>query len=40
MILTQQLFLRVLVDGLHGLAAAGLSLAFGVLRALNVAHAA
>ena len=29
---------RVLVGGLYGLAAAGLSLTFGVLRVLNVAH--
>lgn len=38
MILTQQLILGVLVGGLYGLAAAGLSLTFGVLRVLNVAH--
>ena len=38
MILTQQLILGVLVGGLYGLAAAGLSLVFGVLRVLNVAH--
>jgi branched-chain amino acid transport system permease protein len=37
-ILTQQLILGVLVGGLYGLAAAGLSLTFGVLRVLNVAH--
>jgi branched-chain amino acid transport system permease protein len=36
--LTQQLILGVLVGGLYGLAAAGLSLTFGVLRVLNVAH--
>ena len=38
MILAQQLLLGVLVGGLYGLAAAGLSLTFGVLRVLNVAH--
>ena len=38
MILTQQLILGVLVGALYGLAAAGLSLTFGVLRVLNVAH--
>jgi branched-chain amino acid transport system permease protein len=38
MILTQQLILGVLVGGLYGLAAAGLSLTFGVLRILNVSH--
>ncbi len=38
MILTQQLILGLLVGGLYGLAAAGLSLSFGVLRVLNVAH--
>lgn len=38
MILTQQLIFGVLVGGLYGLAAAGLSLTFGVLRVLNVAH--
>lgn len=38
MILTQQLLLGLLVGGLYGLAAAGLSLTFGVLRVLNVAH--
>lgn len=38
MIFTQQLILGVLVGGLYGLAAAGLSLTFGVLRVLNVAH--
>ena len=37
-ILTQQLILGMLVGGLYGLAAAGLSLTFGVLRVLNVAH--
>ncbi len=38
MILTQQLVLGLLVGGLYGLAAAGLSLTFGVLRVLNVSH--
>jgi branched-chain amino acid transport system permease protein len=38
MILTQQLILGLLVGALYGLAAAGLSLTFGVLRVLNVAH--
>jgi branched-chain amino acid transport system permease protein len=37
-ILTQQLILGLLVGGLYGLAAAGLSLTFGVLRILNVSH--
>ena len=36
--LAQQLLLGVLIGGLYGLAAAGLSLVFGVLRVLNVAH--
>ena len=36
--LTQQLVLGILIGGLYGLAAAGLSLVFGVLRVLNVAH--
>ncbi len=36
--LAQQLVLGVLLGGLYGLAAAGLSLVFGVLRVLNVAH--
>ena len=36
--LTQQLILGFLVGGLYGLAAAGLSLTFGVLRVLNIAH--
>ena len=36
--LAQQLLLGVLLGGLYGLAAAGLSLVFGVLRVLNVAH--
>lgn len=38
MILTQQLILGLLVGGIYGLAAAGLSLTFGVLRVLNVSH--
>ena len=38
MIFAQQLLLGLLVGGLYGLAAAGLSLTFGVLRVLNVAH--
>ncbi len=37
-VLLQQLLLGVLIGGLYGLAAAGLSLVFGVLRVLNVAH--
>jgi branched-chain amino acid transport system permease protein len=37
-VLAQQLVLGVLIGGLYGLAAAGLSLVFGVLRVLNVAH--
>jgi branched-chain amino acid transport system permease protein len=37
-ILAQQLVLGLLVGGLYGLAAAGLSLTFGVLRVLNVSH--
>lgn len=36
--LPQQLLLGVLIGGLYGLAAAGLSLVFGVLKVLNVAH--
>jgi branched-chain amino acid transport system permease protein len=36
--LAQQLVLGVLLGGLYGLAAAGLSLVFGVLKVLNVAH--
>jgi branched-chain amino acid transport system permease protein len=36
--LLQQLVLGLLLGGLYGLAAAGLSLVFGVLRVLNVAH--
>jgi branched-chain amino acid transport system permease protein len=37
-ILAQQLLLGLLLGGLYGLAAAGLSLVFGVLKVLNVAH--
>ena len=37
-ILTQQLVLGLMLGGLYGLAAAGLSLVFGVLKVLNVAH--
>src|SRR6266699_1243913 len=37
-IVLQQLVLGVLIGGLYGLAAAGLSLVFGVMRVLNVAH--
>lgn len=37
-ILAQQILLGLLIGGLYGLAAAGLSLIFGVLRVLNVAH--
>ena len=37
-ILLQQLVLGLLLGGLYGLAAAGLSLIFGVLKVLNVAH--
>lgn len=36
--LLQQLVLGLLLGGLYGLAAAGLSLTFGVLKVLNVAH--
>jgi branched-chain amino acid transport system permease protein len=36
--LAQQVLLGVLIGALYGLAAAGLSLVFGVLRVLNVAH--
>jgi branched-subunit amino acid ABC-type transport system permease component len=36
--LAQQVVLGVLIGALYGLAAAGLSLVFGVLRVLNVAH--
>jgi branched-chain amino acid transport system permease protein len=38
MILLQQIVLGLLIGGLYGLAAAGLSLVFGVLKVLNVAH--
>ena len=37
-IVLQQLVLGLLLGGLYGLAAAGLSLIFGVLKVLNVAH--
>ena len=37
-IVAQQLVLGVLIGGLYGLAAAGLSLVFGVMRVLDVAH--
>ena len=37
-ILAQQLLLGLLIGGLYGLAAAGLSLVFGVMKVLNVAH--
>jgi branched-chain amino acid transport system permease protein len=37
-VLAQQLLLGLLLGGLYGLAAAGLSLVFGVLKVLNVAH--
>src|SRR5262249_12010172 len=37
-VLAQQLILGVLIGALYGLAAAGLSLVFGVMRVLNVAH--
>lgn len=37
-ILAQQLVLGLLIGGLYGLAAAGLSLVFGVLKVLNIAH--
>ncbi len=36
--LAQQLVLGLLIGGLYGLAAAGLSLVFGVMKVLNVAH--
>lgn len=36
--LTQQIILGILLGGLYGLAAVGLSLVFGVLKVLNVAH--
>ncbi|HEY7647874.1 MAG TPA: branched-chain amino acid ABC transporter permease, partial [Methylomirabilota bacterium] len=37
-VFAQQLLLGLLIGGLYGLAAAGLSLVFGVLKVLNVAH--
>ena len=37
-ILAQQLLFGLMIGGLYGLAAAGLSLVFGVMRILNVAH--
>jgi branched-chain amino acid transport system permease protein len=37
-VVAQQLILGLLIGGLYGLAAAGLSLVFGVLKVLNVAH--
>jgi branched-chain amino acid transport system permease protein len=37
-VLAQQLLLGLLIGGLYGLAAAGLSLVFGVMKVLNVAH--
>ena len=37
-VLAQQLLLGVLIGGLYGLAAAGLSLVFGVMKVLDVAH--
>jgi branched-chain amino acid transport system permease protein len=37
-VLAQQLLLGLLIGGLYGLAAAGLSLVFGVLKVLDVAH--
>ena len=37
-LVAQQLVLGLLLGGLYGLAAAGLSLVFGVLKVLNVAH--
>ncbi len=38
MVLAQQIVLGLLLGGLYGLAAAGLSLVFGVLKVLNIAH--
>ncbi len=38
MVLGQQLVLGTMLGGLYGLAAVGLSLVFGVLKVLNVAH--
>jgi len=37
-LIAQQILLGLLLGGLYGLAAAGLSLVFGVLKVLNVAH--
>ena len=37
-VLAQQLLFGLMIGGLYGLAAAGLSLVFGVMRVLNVAH--
>lgn len=37
-VVAQQILLGLLIGGLYGLAAAGLSLVFGVLKVLNVAH--
>jgi len=37
-VLAQQIVLGLLLGGLYGLAAAGLSLVFGVLKVLDVAH--
>ena len=37
-VLAQQLVLGLMIGGLYGLAAVGLSLVFGVLKVLNVAH--
>jgi branched-chain amino acid transport system permease protein len=37
-VLAQQILLGLLIGGLYGLAAAGLSLVFGVLKVLDVAH--
>jgi branched-chain amino acid transport system permease protein len=37
-ILAQQIVLGILIGGLYGLAATGLSLVFGVMKVLNVAH--
>jgi branched-chain amino acid transport system permease protein len=37
-VLAQQIVLGLLIGGLYGLAAAGLSLVFGVLKVLDVAH--
>ena len=38
MVVVQQIVLGLLIGGLYGLAAAGLSLIFGVMKVLNVAH--